>query len=54
LLKRSISITLVAMLLIGMAAIFPVRADPTDLYIDPAATSFGTDTKHVGDTFTVT
>jgi len=52
-LKRSISISLIAMLLIGMAAIFPVKAFDTKLYIDPAATSFGTDTKHVGDTFTV-
>lgn len=52
-LKRSISITLVAILLIGMAAIFPVKAFDTKLYIDPAAISFGTDTKYVGDTFTV-
>lgn len=52
-LKRSISISLIAMLLVGMAAIFPVKAVTATLYIDPAATSFGTDTKHVGDTFTV-
>jgi len=52
-LKRSISISLIAMLLIGMAAIFPVKAVTAQLYIDPAATVFGTDTKTIGDTFTV-
>jgi len=52
-LKRSISISLIAMLLVGMAAIFPVKAVTATLYIDPAATSFGTDTKHSGDNFTV-
>jgi len=52
-LKRSISISLAAMLLIGMAAIFPVKALDTKLYIDPAATVFYSNTTHVGDTFTV-
>jgi len=52
-LKRISSITLVAILLIGMAAIFPVKAFPTKLYIDPAASTFSTDTTFVGDTFTV-
>ena len=52
-LKRSISISLVAMLLIGMAAIFPVKAVTADLYIDPAASTFYSDTTHVNDTFSV-
>jgi hypothetical protein len=52
-LKRSISISLVAMLLIGMAAIFPVKAVTTTLYIDPATSTFYSNTTYVGDTFTV-
>jgi len=52
-LKKGISISLAAMLLIGMAAIFPVKAVTPGLYIDPAASTFYTNTKFVGDTFTV-
>jgi hypothetical protein len=55
-LKRISSIMLVAMLLIGMAAIFQptVKAvPPWEIYIDPAATVIDTDFYHVGDTFAV-
>jgi hypothetical protein len=52
-LKKSISIYLVAMLLIGMAAILPVKAVTPNLYIDPAANTFYSNTTFVGDTFTV-
>ncbi len=54
-LKRSISISLVAMLLIGMAAIFQptVKAVGPEIYIDPAATVIDTDFYHLGDTFDV-
>jgi hypothetical protein len=51
--KKSISISLVAMLLIGMAAIFPVKAINPSLLVNPAATSLTSDTSHVGDTFQI-
>ena len=53
-LKRISSILLVAMLLTGMAAVFPVKAVPSpEIYIDPAATDIDTDSYHLGDTFAV-
>jgi len=54
-LKRISSIMLVAMLLIGMAAIFQptVKAVGPEIYIDPAATVIDTDSYHLGDTFDV-
>jgi hypothetical protein len=52
-LKKSISTLLVAMLLLGIAGILPVKAYDTKLYIDPAATAFDTTAKHVGDTFDI-
>jgi len=51
--KRSISISLVAMLLIGMAAIFPAKAVTTTLYINPAASVFDTSTMGIGSNFTI-
>lgn len=52
-LKRIVSISLVAMLLLGLAAVFPVKAVGPEIYIDPAATIIDTDTYHLGDTFEI-
>lgn len=51
--KRNISISLVAMLLIGMAAIFPAHAVTATLSVNPASTVLSSDTSHVGDTFQI-
>jgi hypothetical protein len=51
--KRSISISLVAMLLISMAAIFPAHAADPTIFINPADTHLFTDTYGVGSTFDI-
>jgi hypothetical protein len=52
---KILSILMIASMMLGFAAILPlpVRADVTNVYVDPASNMFFTNTTHVGSTFTV-